>query len=265
MCLIHPYRKRAAPSVRRVRSGIAAVVVDHQARLRARRPQRLPVLGVELGDAGTRRDPGQQHTAAQAQLGDLCYLGDGLVEVPEQNLAHPGAPLGRHSAEVGQPAIVRTQAGPAQLELPTGLRLGGSQTRLRKERWHGIGEEDLPRDAFPIQLRVSPTAVPVALGVGLGEVAERVDVCLCPAVEFVPVLRIEVLAIVEQVSAGVAVSRNDRVPVHALYPRRLGAGGESRAASSGGRRSAGARTAAAIPAAPASRSARSGWCAGDTT
>ena len=93
-------------------------------------------------------DPGQQHTAAQTELGDLRHLGDGFVEVSEQDLAHPGAPLGRQGAEVGQPAIVRTQAGPAQLELAGGLRWRGGQARLRKERRHGIGEDDLPRDAF---------------------------------------------------------------------------------------------------------------------
>ena len=65
--LVHPHRERAAPPVRRARSGVAAVVVDHQARLGARRPERLPVLGVERGNAGAGRDPGQQHTAAQAQ------------------------------------------------------------------------------------------------------------------------------------------------------------------------------------------------------
>ena len=122
-------------------------MVDHHARVVARCPERLPVLGIERGNAGTGGNSGQQHTAAQPQLGDLCYLNDGFVKVPEQDLAHPGAPLGRQRAEVSQPAIVRTQAGPAQLELASCLRLGRSQTRLRKERWHRVGEEDLDVEA----------------------------------------------------------------------------------------------------------------------
>ena len=170
--LVHPHRQGATPPVDRARSGVAAVVVDHQARLRTRRPERLPVLGVERGDAGAGGDPGQQHTAAQSQLGDLRHLGDGLIEIPEQDLAHPGASLRRQRAEVGQPAIVRTQAGPAQLELPGGLRWGRGQARLRKERRHGIGEKNLPGDAFPIQIRVAAIAVPVADGVGLDQVPE---------------------------------------------------------------------------------------------
>ena len=117
--------EKGRPGQSRARSGVAAVMVDHKARLGACGPQRCPVLGVERRDASAGDNSGQQHTAAQPQLGDLCHLGDGFIQVPEQDLAHPGAPLGRQGAEVGQPAIVRTQAGPAQLELPGRSPFGG--------------------------------------------------------------------------------------------------------------------------------------------
>lgn len=82
--LVHPDGERAAPPVGRARPGVAAMVVDHHPGLRARRPQRLPVLGVQRQDAGAGGDPGQQHPAAQAEFGDLRHLGDGFVQVPSR-------------------------------------------------------------------------------------------------------------------------------------------------------------------------------------
>ncbi|BBX60496.1 hypothetical protein MSHO_58410 [Mycobacterium shottsii] len=201
------------------------MVVDHQARLRARRPERLPVLGIKRGDAGAGDNPGQQHAAAQPQLGDLCHFGDGLVNVPEQDLAHSGAPFGGQRAEVRQPAIVCTQAGPPQFEVPGGTRWGSGQAALREERRHRIGEDDLSRNAIGVQFCVTTIAVPVVFGVRLAEVPERIHKRLGQAVELVSVLRLEILAVVEQVRPGVAVSRNNRVPVHGYARAGSGLGG----------------------------------------
>ena len=105
--------------------GAAAVVGDRHAELLAHRPQWLVVGGVQRRDAGPGRCAGQQHAAGQPRLVRPAHLGHRPVDVVQHDLGDAGPAAGGRGAEVGQPAVVGVQAGPAQLEVA-----GGGPRRL---------------------------------------------------------------------------------------------------------------------------------------
>ena len=92
--LIDPHRERRPPLILRHGAGVAAVVVDDDPVFLARRPKRLPVLGVQRRDSGTRNDSGQQDAAPQAERGDLLHAAHGAVEVGQEDLADTCPALG---------------------------------------------------------------------------------------------------------------------------------------------------------------------------
>ena len=87
----------------------------------------------------------------------------------------------------------------------------------REERRDRVGIDDLGDDAVGLELAHAPGAVPVAVGVGLHEVAVRAHEARRPLVELVVVPRLEVRPVVEQVGAGVTVGGDDEVPIHERY------------------------------------------------
>ena len=112
-----------------VGGGAAAVVVDRQPDLLAHRPDRLVVGGVERRDARAGRCAGEQDAAGQPVLGGPADLGDRALDVVQHDLADAGPAPRRVGAEVGEPAVVGPQPGPAPLEVA-----GAGARRLVHER-----------------------------------------------------------------------------------------------------------------------------------
>ncbi len=205
----HHERRREMPAV--VGLPAARVAVDHDIELFAHGPERVVLLGVERVDVlGVGRHRGDQDPAAEVVLLDPAHVGDGLVDVVEEDLADAGAALRVLAAPVREPAVVRPDAGQAQLEVFR-LRRPGQQRHAREERRHRVRENDLTDDTVALELGDAPLAVPVAVAVAALEVAERVLVLRPPRVEVVEVLRVEVGAVRVVAGAGVAVRRDERV------------------------------------------------------
>jgi len=114
--------------------GAARVVVHGHAELFAHGPERVVVLDVmQLRNAAAGRRSRQQHAAPQAVLVGPADLRDGRVDVVQHDLRDPGPPAARLPAEVGEPAVVRLQPGPATREVAgVGRRGLGRQRDLRK-------------------------------------------------------------------------------------------------------------------------------------
>ena len=154
----------------------------------------------------------EQDAAPQAVLLDPLHVGDGVVDVVEEDLADAGPPLGELAAPVLQPAVVGVHPGMAVGVLLIGRRLG-EQHEAREERWDRVGEHHLGGDAVGLLLGVAHLVVPVAQPPRVPEVLVRVLVLVPPGVEVLEVGGIEVLPIGGVRAAGVAVRRDDRVPV----------------------------------------------------
>ena len=122
----------------------------------------------------------------------------------------PARRPGVGGAEVGQPAVVGLDAGPAPLVV-LGRRRQGDQVPLGEEGRDRVGEEDLGRDAVGLGLGQAPVAVPAAVGDGREQVGERVHVLGRPGVELVVPAAGQVGPVVLDVAAGVAVGRDDGV------------------------------------------------------
>ena len=142
--------------------------------------------------------------------GGPAHLGDGVVHVVGEDLHDAGPPARRGGAEVGQPAVVGLDAGPAPLVV-LGRRGQRDQVPLGEEGGDRVGEEHLGRDAVGLGLGQAPVAVPAAVGDRREEVGEGVDVLGRPGVELVVPAAGQIGPVVLDVAAGVAVGRDDRV------------------------------------------------------
>ena len=196
---------------------LSRVVGDRNAELLARPPHRVEGRVVEGRDVrhvvGTAR---QQHAAAQPVLGDPVDVGDGVIDVIQEDLPDAGAPVGRDRAEVGEPAVVRPDAGQAQLVL-LGRRRTGDHGTGREERRHRVREDHLADDTVGLELAEAALVVPVARAQVAVEILVRVLVAVAPRVELVAVLRVEVLAVLLVAAAGVGVGRDQRVAIGASH------------------------------------------------
>jgi hypothetical protein len=133
-----------------------------------------------------------------------AHVGDRVIDVVEEDLPDPGAPLREARAPVGEPAVVRADAGEAQLVL-LGHRRARDDRARREERRDRVGERHLRDDAVGLLLRDPPFVVPVLRAPARLQVLERVAVSAAPAVEVVEVPLLEVRAVHLVVAAGVAV------------------------------------------------------------
>ena len=209
----------------------AGVVVHRQAELLAHLPQRL-VAGVEqLGQTEARRRAGQQHPAAQAGGMGASHLGHRRLDVVQGDLRDAGAAAGRVGAEVGEPAVVRLEAGPPPFHVARGERRGLAGERdLGEERRHGVREDDLGDLAVELEVAAAARRVPVALALVAEQVLVRDLVGGGPRVELVEPPGLEVGPVVVDAAAGMAVGRDhdvaliaavidhDGVPFHAHPP-----------------------------------------------
>ncbi len=199
--------------------GAARMVVDRHAELFAGLPDRVVVGRVERRDARPGRRSGKQDSATESCFGRPADLLDGRVDVVEHDL-RDARPLSRClGAEVGEPAVVCLEAGPAPLEITgtVGRRLV-QQADRGEERRNRVGEDDLAHHAVGLHLGQATVGIPVALGVVALEVLVGIVEGLHPRIEVVVVLRCEVRPVRADAGAAVAVGADDDVTV---------AGGES--------------------------------------
>ena len=175
--------------------GVAAarVVVDGQAELLARRPQRLVAREYSGGDVGVVGD-GREQDAAGEPVRRPTHRASATA--PSTSLRKICAMPARRSglgAPVGQPAVVGAQAGPAAIEVRRRRRRPGDERAGGEERRHRVGEDDLGDDAVGLELGDAAVAVPVAVAAVALQIAERVAVRAAPRVELVAARRLEVL------------------------------------------------------------------------
>ncbi len=104
-----------------------------------------------------------------------AHLGDRVGHVVGEDLDDAGAAARRGGAEVGQPAVVGLDAGPAALVV---LGRGGQrdQVPLGEEGGDRVGKEHLGRNAVGLGLGETPRAVPIAVGDRREQVGERIHV-----------------------------------------------------------------------------------------
>ena len=138
----------------------AAVDVDRHVEIGTDLPQRLVVVLPQRRQVGIGRDGGQQNAAEGVEgLGGPAHLGDRVGHVVGEDLDDAGPPARRGGAEVGQPAVVGLDAGPAALVV-LGRRRQGDQVPLGEEGGHGVGEEHLGRNAVGLGLGQAPARCP---------------------------------------------------------------------------------------------------------
>ena len=212
-----------------------AVDIERDVSLLAQLPQRLVVGVPQRPEVRVGRDGGQEDPAEHVHLVVRpADLGDGVVDAVEEHLHDAGATIGRVGAEVDQPPVVRLQPGPPAVVLVLGRR-ERHQVALLEERGNGVREQHLRGDPVGVELGQPALAVPVAVGRGGQQIAERVRVAGRPPVELVVPGRGQIRPVVEQVGAGVAVRGDDGVALgqlgagaHEVSPFRSGRGEEAR-------------------------------------
>ena len=157
---VEQHRHRVGPVVGHAG---AAVDVDRHLELLEHRPHRVVDRVVQrLHPVHVGRDVRQQDAAAQVVLLDPADVGDGVVDVVEEDLPDAGPPLRELAAPVDQPAVVGPDAGEAVLVVLRPRRLG-EQHEAGEERRHRVREDDLTDDAVGRLLAVAHLVVPVAV------------------------------------------------------------------------------------------------------
>ena len=189
------------------RRGTARVVVHRHAELFADAPERVVVVDVvQLRHAASGRGSGQQHTAAQTVLVRPAHLGDGGVDVVQHDLRDSGPAAARLPAEVGEPAVVRLQPGPAAGEV-TRVRSGrlSGERDLREERRHRVREDDFGDDAVRFQVGKPAIGIPVAGAPVADQILVRDLVGGRPGVEILEPAALQIRPVAQHVRAGMAV------------------------------------------------------------
>ena len=134
----------------------------------------------------------------------LPNIGDGIVDVVEEDLSDTCASLGEPFTEVDEPAVVCLNPGVAEFVF-LGARRRREEHEGWKERWHGVGENHFADHPVGVLLAVAHLVVPVAEPTVVAQIAERILVAPPPRVELVVVLGFEVLAILRVAASGVGV------------------------------------------------------------
>ena len=224
--LARPHGDGRRPRLRRLgRSDRDRMAVHRHADLAARRPERIEGAFVQVDEVAhvIRRD---QHAGQSRRLGPT-HLGDGVVEVAQEHLRHPGTPPRQLGAEVDQPTVVRLHTRPPVAVLLLGRWRRSRDGARRIEGRHRVREEHLGDDALALEMLHTLVAVPVVgrasrrdadpdeLVVGVGQLAvvlgPRLGEFCGPVVELVVELAREVRLVVQQVGAGMTVGRDHGV------------------------------------------------------
>jgi len=174
-------------------------------RVVARRVQRLDPRRVG-------RDAGQQH-AGEAVILCPLHIGECVVEIVEQDLRETRAPGRSLLAELDEPSVVSVETRPSA-DVFVRRRRRSDHRSSGEERRDRVREEHLGNHTVGVELTDATFAVPVARPTVVLEVAERVAVARPPLVELRTPRFVEVLAVLIRATAGMAVGRDDRVPVY---------------------------------------------------
>ena len=137
-----------------------------------------------------RRHGREEHPAAETVLLDPRDILNRIVDVVQEELADPRTLNGLAPAEVGEPSIVRQDAGTTVFIL---FRLGRArkEDESRVERWHCVREHDFADDAVGELVSIPTIIVPVANAkVGVAEILPRVLVFSTPRVKIRQILRV---------------------------------------------------------------------------
>ena len=220
--LHHEHRHRRLVATR-LGSRRARVVVDGHAEVLARRPDRVVVGRDQRGEIRVRRHAGEEDAAEEVVLSRPLDLGDRVVDVVEEDLRHARPPARRVGTEVGHPAVVCLEPGPTQLVVLGRRAPARAGCPDGKNGGMVFGKSTSATTPSSSSSCSALRRVPVAVGGGGAQVVPRVHVGLRPLVELVEVLRLEVLAVLVHLRAGVAVGRDDDVAVTGerghRYPR----------------------------------------------
>ena len=201
------------------------MVIDRHVEVLAGGPDRVVVRGDKRWESRVGRHARQQDPAEEVMFTRPGDLRHGVVDVVEEDLRHAGTTSRRFRTEVGQPAVVRPEAGPAQLVALRG-RWPRQQIARGKEGRNGVGEQDLRHDAIVLELALTCRRVPIAICRLAPKILVRIHIGLCPDIELVEISTLEVVPIVQHLRAGVAVGRNHDVAVvgewlHLVPPQRV--------------------------------------------
>ena len=126
------------------------MAVHRHADVAAGRPERIEGAFVQVDEVAhvIRRD---QHAGQSRRLGPT-HLGDGVVEVAQEHLRHPGTPPGRLGAEVDHPTVVCLYPRPPVAVLLLGRWRRRRDGARRIEGRHRVREEHLGDDALALEM-----------------------------------------------------------------------------------------------------------------
>ncbi|MEZ5348969.1 MAG: hypothetical protein R2714_07195 [Microthrixaceae bacterium] len=176
-------------------------------------PQRVVARVIErLHPLDVGSDVGQQDPTPESVLLDPTHILDRVVDVIEEDLAHPCTPFGELPTPVDEPPVVRVDAR-ATMAVLLVCRGLGEEHEAGEERRDGVGEHHLTHYAVLLLLGVAHLVVPVAQPALVAHVLVGVLVLTAPGVEVVQELRIEVFAVGLVTPPGVAVRGDDRVAI----------------------------------------------------
>ena len=192
-------------------------MVDHDVELFARRPQRLVDVGPQRRDLVVGRHARQQHAAGAGRLPSR------IAPRPARRRRRSGGSARCRPAGRARPRRSRRASGCAPAARPIGVRTRRrsvpASTSAPDGKKGGIvlgnsTSATMPSASSSESARVG---IPVAIGVGSGEILEGVAVGLRPRVELVVPARLEVLAVRRDGRARVTVGRDDRVTIGAHF------------------------------------------------
>lgn len=169
----------------------------------SRVPPPMSTAGVEKCVCAARPPP----SVAGPRLPDPLDVGDRIVDVVDEDLAHAGSLPGCVVAEVLQPAIVGPDARQPKLVVGC-VRWAREQVQGGKERGDGVGEQHLGHRSVRVGLTQPTIVVPVAGAFLPLQVAEGVLEPASPLVEFVVPLRLQITPVGVVVGSRVAVRRD---------------------------------------------------------
>jgi len=171
-CLYRLQREQAIGHGRR-----ADVAVQRHLQVFEQAPDRVELRGEQRAFLVE----GRQQDTAQARVPRPADLGQRALDIVEADVGHPAEALRRDGDEIGEPPVVRGQAGRDlfRLAVVTDERLPDRRAEL--ERPTEVGEEDLGRPAVAVHLGDAGVRIGIACQPGL------LDDVMAPLVDLIGV------------------------------------------------------------------------------
>ena len=196
------------------RCGRTSVMVHRHPEFLACLPNRFITRVVELIETATWWCSGKQHATGKAMFMSPANFFHRIFNVEQVDLHHSGAATGIVVTEVRKPAVVCLKSGPTTIGI--GLRHRRrlrSQRCLRIERRNGVGVNDFCGLAIGFEIGHTTRGVPIASTKIAFKIFVRIFVLGRPHVELFVPLRLEIRAIVRNISPSMPIGRNNDVPL----------------------------------------------------